>query len=315
MEIITPEDNGSHQPGPDADAHWQESWFLGWYDPSARAGGFHHLGLQRLAGRADVWSWVALDGAVVGKFQSLDLPLPDEDFPDLAIGGMRVVTKTPLRSLALTTEYPDVRTEVIYESFSDPFSFNLDVPGADVGKGHYESMGRVTGTVSAAGREATVAGFAYQDHSWGPRHYGAILTHRWLWATFSEDLYCSVFSFTTAAGRQDFGYVHDGGQFHTVTRVDTGARVADDGHSPTGCDARIWTRDGGGYRITGTVDVASVTSHGDFFFTDGLSVFECGGRLGAGIFEVHELAGPAPWHCQALEQSGGGVVQEGGVEA
>lgn len=232
MDAIRREDNDAHQPGPGADPRWQESWFLAWYDPGGRAGGFHHVGLQRLAGRADVWSWLALDGEVVGKFQSLDLALPEDDLPDLAIGGMQVVTKTPLRSLALSAEYPGARTEVVYEAFS-------------------------------------------------------------------EDLFCSIFTMTTAAGRQDFGYVHDAGHFHRVTRMDTGARVADDGHSPTGCDARIQTEGGRGYRITGTVDVASASSHDDIFFTDGFSVFECGGRLGSGIFEVHELAGPAPWHRQA----------------
>ncbi|MGH9038554.1 MAG: DUF7064 domain-containing protein [Acidimicrobiia bacterium] len=305
MDAIRVEDNGPHEPGPGADPRWQESWFLAWCDPGARSGGFHHVGLQRPAGRADVWSWLALDGEVVGKFQSLDLAPPDDDLPDLAIGGMQVVTKSPLRSLALSVEYPGARADVVYEAFTDPFSYTLDLPGADVAKGHYESVGRVAGTVAAASasgdsREVTVAGFAFQDHSWGPRNYSAILTHRWLWATFSDDLFCSIFTMTTAAGRQDFGYVHDAGHFHRVTRMDTGARVADDGHSPTGCDARIQTVSGRGYRITGTVDVASVTSHDDFFFTDGLSVFECGGRLGSGIFEVHELAGPAPWHRQAL---------------
>ena len=47
METIRPEDDGSHTPPPDASEYWQESWFLGWYDPARQAAGFHHLGLQR----------------------------------------------------------------------------------------------------------------------------------------------------------------------------------------------------------------------------------------------------------------------------
>jgi hypothetical protein len=31
-----------------------------------------------------------------------------------------------------------------------------------------------------------------------------------------------------------------------------------------------------------------------------MTVFECGGRLGTGIFEVNELKGPAPWHRTLL---------------
>jgi hypothetical protein len=305
MRTIRPEDDGSHTPPAGADESWQESWFLGWYDPARRAGGFQHLGLQRVRQRADLWSWVALDGAVVGKYQNLRLPLPGDDLSDLTLGPLHVLTKTPLRSCAVSSAYDNgVRSDVVYEAFTDPFSFSLDA-GADIGKDHYESMGRVTGTVTVAGAESPVSGWAYQDHSWGPRHWGMLLSHRWVWAVFGPDLFCSAFSFTTPKGRTDFGYVFDGGEFRGVSRLETGARVADDGHSPTGCDARIWTAGGQGYRIAGTCEVTSVTSHDEgTFFTDGLTVFESGGRLGTGIFEVSELKGPAPWHRALLGLDG-----------
>ncbi|HYT39634.1 MAG TPA: hypothetical protein VEN99_09000, partial [Acidimicrobiia bacterium] len=211
MEIIRPEDDGSHAAPPDADEYWQESWYLGWYDPARRAAGFHHLGLQRVRRRADVWSWIALDGAVVGKYQNLRLPLPADDLSDLTLGPLHVLTKTPLRSCAVTAAYDNGnRSDVVYESFTDPFAFSLGgddigkdhyesmgritgtvtVAGADIGKDHYESMGRVTGSVTVAGSETEVSGWAYQDHSWGPRHWGMLLTHRWLWATFGPDLFC-----------------------------------------------------------------------------------------------------------------------------
>jgi hypothetical protein len=299
MHEIRPEDDGSHDVPPDADEFWQESWFLGWYDPARKAAGFHHLGLQRVRQRADVWSWIAVDGAVVGKYQNLRLPLPADDLSDLTLGPLHVLTKTALRSSAVSAAYDNGnRSDVVYESFTDPFSFSL---GGDIGKDHYESMGRVTGTVTAGGVETEVAGWAYSDHSWGPRRWGMLLSHRWLWATFGPDLFVSAFLFNTATGRMDFGYVYDGGEFQGVTRVDTGARVADDGHSPTGCDARLWTADGRGYHITGTCEVTSVTTHDEgVFLTDGMSTFECGGRLGTGIFEVSELKAPTAAHRQLL---------------
>jgi hypothetical protein len=301
MDTIRPEDDSSHPVPADADETWQESWFLGWYDPAKRAGGFHHLGLQRVRQRADLWSWIAVDGAVVGKYQNLRLALPSDDLSDLTLGPIHVLTKTPLRAYAASVAYENgSRSDVVYEAFTDPFAFSLDA-GADIGKDHYESMGRITGTVTAGGRETPVSGWAYQDHSWGPRHWNKLLSHRWLWATFGPDLFCSAFSFTTPKGRMDFGYVFEGGEFRGVVRMDTGARVADDGHSPVGCDARLWTADGRGYRITGDCQVTSATSHDEgIFFTDGLSVFECGGRLGTGLFEVSELKAPAPWHPELL---------------
>ena len=104
--------------------------------------------------RADVWSWIAFDGAVVGKYQNLRLPLPADDLSDLTLGPLHVLTKTPLRSYALSAAYDNGnRSDVVYESFTDPFSFSL---GGDIGNDHYESMGRVTGSITVAGAETEV---------------------------------------------------------------------------------------------------------------------------------------------------------------
>lgn len=298
---IDPTDAGYHPPPPGADERWQESWALVWHDPLERAGGLYHIGLQRVRGVADVWSWTAVDGAVVGRYQSLTLPLPEQDLPDFELGGLTVATKEPLRSCTLRASYEAARAEVVYEAFTDPFAYSMDSEGSAIGAAHYESVGRVNGTVTTPAGELAVSGFAWQDHSWGPRHWPDVLSHRWIWATFGPDLFVSVMTVVTAAGSVPLGYVYESGRFHGVAKVDFGARVADDGHSPLGCDARVWTRDGHGYRLTSTVHTASPSSHdGGFWFTDGLALYEMGGRLGAGILEAHDLSGPTPWHRQAL---------------
>ena len=208
-----------------------------------------------------------------------------------------MLTKTPLRSYAVTSDYGEgVRSDVVYEAFADPFAFSLDI-GADIGKDHYESMGRVTGTVTAGGTEAEVAAWGYQDHSWGPRSWGCSAGPPLDLGHLRAGPVLLRLHLHQPGRQAEFGYVFDGGEFHGVTRVDTGARVADDGHSPAGCDARLWTADGRGYHITGACDVTSVGSHDDgFFVTDALTTYECGGRLGTGIFEVNELPGPTATH-------------------
>jgi hypothetical protein len=305
VDTISTTDDGSHQPPAGAGDDWQESWFLGWYDPLARAGGFTHLDFQRVRGRACVWSWTALDGEVVDKYQSLSLPLPAEDMSDVSVGPVHLATKTPLRQYAHQVDHGGVRSDVVYEAFTDPFSFSLDLPGADLGAGHYESMGHVTGTVSTETKDVAVSGFAFQDHSWGQRDYGALKAHRWACATFGDDLFASIFSFSTDAGRRDYGYVFDGGRFHGIRKATFDAVVDDDGHTPKRADIRVWTDSGRGYRLASTVDVASVSTHdGGLFITDGYGVFECGGRLGTGILEVQELAGPSPGHRAVLGLDG-----------
>ena len=74
--------------------------------------------------------------------------------------------------------------------------------------------------------------------------------------------------------------------------------VADDGISPVSNDTLLWTRSGRAWRITGKViGTAPVggpgwTGDGFHWWMDGLTRFECGGRVGGGILEVSTLKAP-----------------------
>ena len=303
-EPVPVTDDGSHEPPPGADPSWQESWYVGFYDQFRGAVCFYHLGIARVAGRADVWHWVALDGEVVSRFQQLDLPVPAGDMSDFEIGPLHIRTTTPLRGYHVTSTDAErkVETDVQYEAFTDPFAFSLDIAGADVGAGHYESIGRAAGTITIDGQPTEVEGFAFQDHSWGARHYGRLKAHRWVYVTFGDDLFSSIVSFTSDEESKEFGFVFDRGEFHQVVRAEFNARIANDGHSPLGCDLCVWTESGRGYRFTcAQVDVSSPSTHLDgYFVTDGFGVFESGGRLGIGIVQVNERKVPSTLHQQWL---------------
>lgn len=298
MREIRPEEYGRHEPPPGAHESWQESWGFIWHDPHRRAGGMNHISIQRLRGIADVWSWVAVNGKVVGKYQNLKLPLPEKDFPNWSLGGQTVTTESGRRS-RLELSYEAASADLHYEAHTDPLAFSLDIEGVSWGSAHYESIGRVKGTVTAGGTPVAVDGFAWQDHSWGPRRWADVLSHRWIVGSFGSDLFISAIRVIRESNPEGiaYGFVFDNGTLNMVNHVTFGGRIADDGHSPAGCDARVWTEAGHGYHITGDVHLASPSSHVEgFWFTDGLAVLECGGRLGSGIFEAQELNRPAPWH-------------------
>lgn len=297
IRALTEAEYGRHEPPADAAESWQESWGFAWHDPIREAGGINHLSIWRRRGIADVWSWVALGGKVVGKYQCLHLKPPERDFPNWSLGGQTVTLEGP-RACRLALEYADAGAELRYEMSEDPFAFPVDAEGMTWGASHYESIGRVTGTVTAGGEAVEVDGMAWQDHSWGPRRWADTLSHRWVMASFGPDLFISAIGAITAAGPTPIpiGFVYDHGRLHRLHSVSFGARVGDDGHSPEGCDARIVTADGNGYHLTGEVHTSSPSSHTEgFWITDGLCRYEMGGRMGAGIFEVQELNGPPPW--------------------
>lgn len=295
-------DNGNHHPGPEDDERWQESWFLLWIDPAQRAGGFHHLSQWRNQGICDVWSWTAFGGEVVGKYQHLALPIPEGDLNDLEVGGMTIRTREPLRSFDFTAAYPACRTSITYAAHQRHVEeYVLSPAGASIGDNHYESFGRCSGTIEVGGDTVPVSGMAFTDHSWGPREMGKLLTERSVLVSFGEDLYAQLLTWTTPAGRTEFGYVCEDGVSHRVIELETNMVIADDGHTPLRADIHARCEGGRGYRMQAEGWVSGVTTAQDgFFITDTFSEFTCGGRVGAGLIEAMPLKAPAPWHRELL---------------
>jgi len=286
---IVQDDIGRHEAPADAEA-WQESWCLAWHDPHRRCGGWHHIGLQRNRGFADVWNWLVVDGRVVGRYDNLRNPLPEEDFPDFTIGGMGIVNHN-LRDYGFQAEYDTgAGAELEYAAYTDPFSYDLRADLIDMGTDHYESHGRITGSVEdGRGKRVAIDGFGWSDHSWGVRDWSQSLAHRWLQANFGPTAFISAWQVMTATDRVLAGYIYADGAFHGVQSVQFGAGVHDDGYSPARSDTVFWTDTGQGFHVTSTVGASVPVMHdASFWMTDGLATFEMGGKLGAGFFEVHE---------------------------
>ena len=244
---ITAADNGNHHPGEGDDERWQESWFLTWLDPDNGAGGFHHLSQWRNKGICDVWSWTALDGEVVGKYQHLALPIPDADLNDIEVGGWTIKTTDPLRAFDFTATYPDAKSAIAYSAHEGHVEeYVLSPAGASIGDNHYESFGLAEGTVEHGGGKREVSGVAFSDHSWGPRDMGKLLAERSIIVSFGEDLYAQILIWTTAEGQTPFGYVCENGVSRRIRSVETNTVIADDGHTPVRCDARVAVEEGRG---------------------------------------------------------------------
>jgi hypothetical protein len=159
----------------------------------------------------------------------------------------------------------------------------------------------VHGSIQADGAERSVEAYAFQDHSWGSRIWASLLSHRWSYAVFGEDLFLSIAKFIGEGGTYSRGYVFDGGRFFALGDLAFNTVIADDGHSPLGCELHIATLGGPTYRVVGEVAVSSVSTHdGGYFVTDGFANFTCGERTGTGILQVNELKHPLPHHRKEL---------------
>jgi hypothetical protein len=299
MTQITKADTLRHHPQTD-DPTWQESYFLGWCDAQSNSGGSHHISLCPHLKRAHVWSWIVVNGVRVSRHQTLKLPLPAANLDNMKLGPLHFVSGATPRQLTLTGQFDTAELQLEFAAFTDPVELDFQSGGIKLGSSHYECMGRIQGSVKVGGRELALSGSGWHDHSWGPRKFSSNPAGRWLFAVFGDDLAFSVFSLAGPSGSNEFGYVLDGGVIHPVSKASFGAGVADDGISPACCDAVIRTRTGRGYRVKGAVTATALTGGAGwlddsiFFAMDGLTQFECGGRLGEGFIEVSELKAPTP---------------------
>jgi hypothetical protein len=294
---IVLEDVRRHSPDANSPASWQESFYLGWVDLDARAMGTHHISL-RPGGDKDthVWSWVMLDGKVIGRAQQHGLDVPEGDYDDLKVGNLHLRIKESLREIDLTATYDDAVADVAFTAACDPLELPLDFDEMKLGDRHYEIMGTVKGTLTHGDRKIPIHAGCWTDHSWGGRDFGSIVSHRWLWASFGADLSMSVFIFVTNDRLHYQGWVVDGGEIHIVTYAELHSIVNDDGISPEGCDAIIRTDSLKTYRVKGRcIDTALLGGH-NYCVKNGLTEFECGGRIGSGILEFNDinLSKPTP---------------------
>lgn len=299
------DDDEGHAPSADSDDSWQESYCICWFDSVRRVGGWHHLGLQRRRGQADYWTALVLEGRVIGEEQRLTAPLPSDPMSDLHLGPMHIRTKDPLRSYSLNMEYASSGCDITYDAYTAPVGYVADMAGADIGHGHYESFGRVEGTVRSGDRIIEASGHGFQDHSWGPRNNGALLSFRNYMACFGPDLFTNVFLASTPVGPQIYGYVFDG-EWQAVSSVDGSVGVADDGYTPLTIDSRLWSAASGrGWHLTGASDGVSFNTHtDDFFIANAYCTYELGGRVGAGVTCVRNFGNVPPWHRERLGLDG-----------
>ena len=90
------------------------------------------------------------------------------------IGPLHIETTTPLRGYHVTSHpSANVTTDIEYEAFTDPFVYSLDFAGAEIGKGHYESIGRATGTITVDGQATEVEASPSRTTRWDPPSWAA----------------------------------------------------------------------------------------------------------------------------------------------
>ena len=194
---------------PEADEWWQESSFLGWYDPDSNIGGAMRLGLEPNhggTGRVTLWSGVVTpDHAIYHRTDRL--PYGPES------RGARRWAATDVASF----EYDDaddrlarwtlkdegVDLKLTVEDLHTPVAL-FPTAGWSIhdrqARNHLECGVAVRGTVELDGRSYQVNSKGYRDHSWGIRHWNTLVAHRWMTGTLNNGRSFAMASFLNFDG-------------------------------------------------------------------------------------------------------------------
>jgi len=283
-----------HLPATGSPSNWQESFFLGWVDLASLSAGSHHVSISPASSSAHVWSWMVVNGKCVAREAAHSLPLDDIDLREFTLGGLHFTAGDEVRRLELEAAFPNASLMLDFEALCDPVALEFNVGDTKLADRHYEAMGVAKGRIELGGKTIVVNAAAWHDHSWGARDFGTNPASRWLFAVFGDDLAFSVFSFATSFGTEQFGWAYDKGRVHRVVRANFQSVIGNDGATPLSVDVDLWCEDLRGYRLSGTVKATGLTGGEGWFGVDGLTEFECGGRLGQGFFEPAELKAPTP---------------------
>jgi hypothetical protein len=297
---LTIADGGNHEVGPEE--NWQESSFIAFVDPVRGLGGLHRIGIQPNQDVASIFSWTQIDGRMVSEAKRTRLPLPHGPVANAGLEGVRFATSECLSRMSVLVDRDGVRTDVVFASFTGPVEMSMDVAGATIGKGHYNHLGEVTGTIIRDGITHAVDGVGFLDHSWGPRDTSGVFAHRWIMAALDADNHINTFPIIGRQGRSMIGYVALDGLLSFVAQLESEMTVADDQLSVVEARVKITDRLGrtveaigraaGEYNIQ-PLGQGALNVHRPM-------VYECRGRLWPGIFEWSPVRTMPPWHRDRL---------------
>ncbi|MEW6471976.1 MAG: propanediol utilization protein [Actinomycetota bacterium] len=296
-----------HDPG--ADPAWQESVFLHWYDPKVGVGGVHRIGHEVPAGVTASWCGVvSRDGTRFRRNQVISYR-PEDRLPDgFAAGPGQQLTFDPHPRLRVKEDGCEL--DLVVNDFyprTDFFPKDSSV-SEEFAAHHFEASGGVTGIAVLGGATYEINGFAHRDHSWGPRRWDTLLSHRWVSGTFGPALsFGSIAWHATDGTLLTVGYLVRDGEV-SYADVDIVVHMEADGLTHRGGEVTWRTADGEQLTLFPKAVDGVLSMHRGVAAVDTLCEVEHDGRIGACDFEISTNpragAGPVLTALRALASDG-----------
>jgi len=277
---------------PTRDEWWQDSVFLAWHAHEAGIGGVFRIGHEpnHAGGIAALWfGLVTRDGTRYRR--NATNPLGAADRRDDAFGALEGKYEISYDGrMRYRVDDEDCRLELEVEDFyprTDFFPPDAGTLVDEFASSHYETSGRVTGSVVLGGTAYDVDGLCHRDHSWGVRRWDTLLNHRWVPGTFGPDLSFGSIAWHAVDGTvRQYGYLVRDGEVVRATDVDIVVMMEPDGTTYRGGTA-TWTLPDGEQFVVDCAPIDAVISeHHGVACVDAFCEVQHAGRIGFCDLEV-----------------------------
>jgi len=227
METLLPVnevDEYTHEPS--KESHYNESMYFNFFDHKKRCGGFVRIGNRPNEGYAEVtllyylpeqgilfffqrpqigdnrvFNTANMRFTVVDPFKYLSVSYHGQAFHLTDPYGLEDPKKA-LSQARMVTVALDLSVEGLSPIFGGVSP--KDTMGSDeveFARAHYEQQTRTLGSFEVDGKRIEIDALGLRDHSWGPRHWQAPKSYRWLTAQFHPGLAMMVTHFVSPSGK------------------------------------------------------------------------------------------------------------------
>jgi len=283
--MITATDDLRHQPT--SEENYSESKWFSFYDDAHDFWVSSRIGLEPNRNRANRWLVIALEGRIIYHDLARDLDLPPEDWNSMTVGRLQFRTLEPMANYGIQFNTDDLLLDIAWRSITPVFDYKdcfAPLPPS-LAAMHYEQSGKVSGTVSAAGKNYNIDGIGHRDHSWGLRDWEGF--HSWtaLMGHF-ERFYFHVEQFhEDTSGMSRHGFVFVDGENVPVKNARINPAFSGEEAFPRQFNLEIEDAAGNTYRIDGEVRLTCPLAFGSCMVGESYGMFSCSGERHPGIIE------------------------------
>lgn len=285
----------AHQPSDDP--LWQESLAFYWLDEANGVAGGHRLAHEPVRGLANRHSGIITSDGLRYRAAESTLELaPGDRAADRMAAGTQSI-RLDGDNVRLELRDDDCECDLVFVDAHRPVGYP-DAPAsvAETAPQHFESSGTVSGAVRVGGETYEVDGLFHRDHSWGPRRWDWVLSHRWVAGTLRSGTSFSLFSVhDREGGLVTGGYVARDGTVLGARDVDIVVHLEPDGLTHRGGVVSASTSAGPIHLECTAVD-GFVWGHRELTYADGICRVRSNEGDGFCCFEVanNPHAGAAP---------------------